>query len=143
MEPVHVLALAGVAFWIYQLVKGLRRPRARRLWEGSVRITDPELLQWYEQLWWETYAVIAPEHRVNHAPTTNWFLYQDHHFLPTYMGNRLIGWWSGLDRIIFVTPASIRNAQLIRHECAHDIMHSVGHDSRYFSDGTYVMRQFR
>lgn len=139
---VAVLISTGIAlFWVYKLVRRLMEPKRRGLWEGSVP-ADDDLREWYKGIWWQTYDVIAPEHRVNHQPTPHLFVYQDHHFLPMAPDERLIGWWSHDQRAIFVTRASQRNINLIRHECAHDIMNSIHHSDQYFSPGTYVMKQF-
>lgn len=139
-----MLTLSFIGFFIWKLVTGLRdKARRRMLWAGSVPITDAELRAWYREIWWETYQVIAPEDRVNHEPTLHWWVYQDHTFLPSYLGAMLIGWWSMKERAIFVTKASMRNRNLIRHECAHDIMNSIEHSAKYFSAGTYVMKQFQ
>lgn len=135
-------ALAFVGFWVYKLWVGLRKPRPRKLWAGSVPIADEARRALYTEIWWETYEVIAPEDRVNHEPTPHWWMYQDHTFLPSYLGERLIGWWAKEQRAIFVTKASKDNRNLIRHECAHDIMDSIAHDPKYFPAHGYVMKQF-
>jgi hypothetical protein len=139
-----ILAVAFVLFWVWKAVTGFIAYRTRRkLWAGSKPITDLELLAWYKEIWWETYAVIDPADRVYHEPTPHWWKYQDHHFLPSYLGERLIGWWAKEQRCIFVTDLSMRNRDLIRHECAHDIMDSIEHSAKYFSKNTYVMHQFK
>ena len=148
MDLTPWLALGFVGFWIYKVVKHyFFTPKRRKLWAGSVPITDETLRAWYVEVWWETYNVIAPEDRVNHEPTPHWWIYQDHHFLPSYLGQSLIGYWvkqqGDASRVIFVTEASKNNRNLIRHECAHDIMNSIEHSTKYFSQGTYVMRQFQ
>lgn len=138
-----IAAVVFVGFWLFKLVKYWVSPERRMLWAGSEPITDEELRNWYMEIWWETYSVIAPEDRVNHEPTPHWWIYKDHTFLPTYLGERLIGWWAMEQRAIFVTTASKDNVNLIRHECAHDIMNSINHSDKYFSPNTYVLKQFR
>lgn len=141
------LALAFVVFWVGKLVHHFFfAPKRRKLWAGSVPITDEKLRAWYTEIWWETYNVIAPEDRVHHEPTPHWWMYMDHHFLPSYLGQNLIGYWvkqqGDASRVIFVTGASKENRNLIRHECAHDIMDSIYHSDKYFRRDSYVMKQF-
>lgn len=139
-----ILLVAFVIFWVWKTAKGVWfAAKRRKLWAGSVPIDDEGLREWYTQIWWETYKIIAPEDRVNHEPTSHWWLYLDHTFLPTYLGERLIGWWSMKERAIFVTKDSLNNRNLVRHECAHDIMNSIEHREKYFSSNTYVMKQFQ
>ena len=139
-----ILAVFFVIFFIVKIVTGLKQSRRRMLWAGSEPITDEELRQWFFEVWWETYEVIDPADRVNHTPTPHWWMYKDHTtFLPSYLGNMLIGWWAKDQRAIFVTERSKNNRNLVRHECAHDIMNSIEHSSKYFDNNTYVMKQFQ
>ena len=140
-----IFGIGFVLFWVGKVVHHFFFAKKKRmLWAGSVPITNEELRDWYATIWWETYQVIAPEDRVNHTPTPHWLIYKDAEvFLPSYLGVRLIGWWAMEQRAIFVTDASKKNRNLIRHECAHDIMNSIQHSAKYFSLETYVMNQFR
>lgn len=144
MNFILFAGLLFVLFFAYKIVRHyFFTPKRRKLWAGSEPITDEILRTRYTELWWETYNVIEPADRVNHEPTPHWWIYKDHYFLPSYLGTNLIGWWAMEQRAIFVTSSSVTNEQLIRHECAHDIMNSIHHSDKYFSPNTYVMKQFR
>jgi hypothetical protein len=138
-DPISIFGLAFVVWFLYKAGTYYLGDRPRNLWKGSEPITDLQLLALYKEIWWETYAVIAPEHRVNHEPTPHWWIYKDAAIIP----GGYIGWWSKDQRAVFVTKASKTNRQLIRHECAHDIMNSIEHPSAYFQSHTYVMQQFK
>ena len=139
MDIVLLAGLGFVGFCVYKLVRYFTTPRPRNLWPGSEPITDPERRAWYTEIWWETYAVIDPEDRRNHEPTPHWCIYKDAAIIP----GGFIGWWSKDQRAIFVTIGSKDNVNLVRHECAHDIMNAIDHRTKYFSKGTYVMKQFQ
>lgn len=137
-DPVLLATLAFVLWWLYKLGAHYLWNRPRDIWKGSEFVTDITLLDFYREVWWETYYAIAPAERVHHQPTPYWRIYTDAKRLP----GGFVGYWMRDQRCIFFTAAHSTNRQLIRHECAHDILNSIEHPSSYFQPDTYILRPF-
>jgi len=132
-------ALLVLALGLARAVTTIGQPTPRQMWAGSEPITDELERARLMDIWWETYERIDPADRIHHEPTLHWWIYQDADIIP----GGFLGYWTHASRAIHVTRATIHNVQLIRHECAHDIMNQRSHPETYFSEGTYIMKQFR
>jgi hypothetical protein len=135
---VALFSLAFVSFAAYKLIRRYAFPAPRKMWAGSVPITDEKVRERLTRLWWETYSRIDPDDRRNHDPAIHWWMYMDADVMP----GGFAGYWTSELRAIHVTRATVNNDQLVRHECAHDILNSIHHFDKYFTPGKIPLKQF-